>query len=99
MVLYSKAIDYVLTDAQLPQAELDKAIAEARARIATIKQVRKAIEIFAGVVVLAAAIVARDANGTVKATKALAKLAKSDEDKPAAKAVAKKAKKDPKTVA
>ncbi|WP_223619084.1 hypothetical protein [Lysobacter sp. ESA13C] len=99
MVLYSKAIDYVLTDAQLPQAELDQAIAEARAKIATIKQVRKAIEIFSGVVVLAAAIVARDANGTVKATKALAKLAKSDEHKPAAKAVAKKAKKDPKTVA
>lgn len=98
-VLYSQAIDYVLTDAQLAQAELDQAIAEARAKIAAIKQVRKAIEIFAGVVVLAASIVARDANGTVKATKALAKLAKSADDKPAAKAVAKKAKKDPKTLA
>lgn len=56
-------------------------------------------EILAGVAVLAAAIVARDGNGTVRATKVLAKLAKSDEDKPAAKAVAKKTKKDPKTVA
>jgi hypothetical protein len=56
-------------------------------------------EIFASLAVLAAAIVARDGNGTVKATKTLAKLAKSDEDKPAAKAVAKKAKQDPKTVA
>ncbi|MGO1001853.1 hypothetical protein [Lysobacter sp. CA196] len=89
----------MLTDAQLAQAELDQAIAEARARIATIKQVRKAIEIFAGVAVLAASIVARDANGTVKATKALAKLAKGDQDKPAAKAAARKAKKGPKTVA
>lgn len=98
-LLYSKAIDYVLTDAQLPQAELDKAIAQARAKIATIKKVRKAIEIFAGLVVLAGAIVARDGQGTVKATKALAKLAKSDEDKPAAKAAAKQGKQGPKAVA
>ncbi len=77
-VLYGRAIDHVLADAQLPQERLLEAIEQAKRQIAQVDKLRRALKLLTATLVLAGAIVGRNAKGAVDSAKALAKLAAAD---------------------
>lgn len=77
-LLYGRAIDHVLADAQLPQERLLEAIEQAKRKIAQVDKVRRALKLLTATIALAGAIVGRNAKGAVDSAKALAKLAAAD---------------------
>jgi hypothetical protein len=70
-LLLVKAIDFVLVGAQAPQADLEKAIKEANAKIAKMEQIKRALQIFAALITLGGAIVTGKPQAIVGAVKGL----------------------------
>ena len=82
--LYVMSNDYVVKGAQGSQLELNKAIAEAKAKIAKIAQFKKAVNIFVSVIGLAGSILSGQPLAIVGAISGVKQAVKGSEEEGAA---------------